>query len=226
MTKTNPATSFLTKFAIRFICPALLLGFSTFATVSAHADSWGASNGLSRVVVHAICGNPSNSHVVKDSKGCFCGGRLSYRLGFAADQFIKCDGKAVPNYAHKEMTTTRMLQELVKIFYGNKTEVWGFCMNLADNECIKKEAFKSIGSPKSDEAYFVGHLTSVLVGRENCERASQNYEPIRWAMGTSLAELSDGGIQQLQDSDGWLSKFREGCHNDDYLTVWNWIDSQ
>lgn len=227
MTKTSHASTILHNFAFHILGPALVVGgISLSITLPAHADSWGKSNSLSRIVVHAVCGNPGNRNVEKDVNGCFCGNRLSYKVGFAANKLIKCGGRNVPNYAHNEITEPLMLQQLVKIFYGDKVETWGFCKTLGDGKCTKKEFFRSIGLPKSEEAYYVGHLTAALVGKDNCIRASQNKNPKHWAMGTSLAELLDGGIEQLQNTAGWMKQFQAGCNNDDYQAVWQWIQSQ
>ncbi len=227
MTMTSRASTILGHYAFHILGPAFVAGgISMSIALPAHADSWGKSNGLSRVVVHAICGNPINKNVVKDVNGCFCGKHLSYKVGSAAKKLIKCGDRNVPNYAHKEVTPPLMLQELVKIFYGGKVETWGFCKTLADGECTKKETFRSIGLPKREEAYFVGHLTAALVGKDNCIRASQNKNPDSWAMGTSLAEFREGGIEQLKNTDGWMEQFQLGCNNDDYQAVWQWIKSQ
>ena len=196
-----------------------ILGLALLAIVSsvnpAKAQFWPDENTFSRQVVYATCGEPQIP--VQDK--CMCGGLLAYDNNGTAGLDVPCNSKLVPNLIHPDMTTPRMLRFLIQAYYGS--DVTTFCDSFDGNgSCLDPSSISGIGEA-TDEAYFVGHFTGVLLGEESCLKAGQGADASQWAKGPAIGEMDRSALSNPAN----FAAFEKGCRNH-YRTVLNWLDQQ
>lgn len=195
------------------------VGLALFAiTVSvnpAKAQFWPDENTFSRQVVYATCGEPQ----IPVQDRCLCGGLLAYDNNGTAGLDVPCNGRLVPNIIHPDMTTPRMLRFLIRAYYG--FNVTTFCDTFnEDGSCADPFAISGIGEP-TDESYFVGHFTGVLLGEERCLLAGQGAAADQWAIGPAIGEMDRTSLQVPAN----FAAFEKGCRSN-YRTVLDWLDQQ
>ena len=188
------------------------LGLSVALAAEAKAQTWIDDNMLLRQVVFATCGAPDET-----TGRCFCEDLLAYRLGAAAGLVARCNGKTVPNIAHPQMSSDRMMRFLITAYYGQDTDE--FCKDVAeDGTCTNIAGIHGIGGAR-DEAYFTGHFTGALLGETNCLAASEGKDPDEWASGPAIGSMD---LEQLSDNPTLLAAFQQGCRTD-FRDVMSWM---
>ncbi|NOE36229.1 hypothetical protein [Ruegeria sp. HKCCD7318] len=196
---------------------AFILGMAVLTALgqSASAQFWTDDNKLTRQIVYATCGEPQ----IPVTDTCICGDLLGYNTDATAGLDERCNGRWVPNIIHPDMTTPRMLRFLVTAYYG--LDVVDFCKAAnPDGTCSQKVSVNGIGGT-DDEAYFVGHFTSALLGQQNCLDASLRKPAEEWASGPAIGEMDLSGMTDT----ALREAFQQGCRND-YRNVLLWLESQ
>jgi hypothetical protein len=188
------------------------LCFGLIVAAETKAQTWIDDNMLLRQIVFATCGTPDEA-----TGRCFCEDLLAYRLGAAAGLVAQCNGKTVPNIAHPQMSSERMMRFLITAYYGQSTDE--FCKDVAeDGSCINRVGINGIGGAR-DEAYFAGHFTGALLGETNCLAASEGKDPDEWASGPAIGSME---LEPLSDNAALLSAFQQGCRTD-FRDVLSWM---
>lgn len=178
------------------------------------AETWKTDNKMSRIVVHAFCGDPIANEAILDEFRCFCGRQ------FAADESESsstksCGGKKVPNYESSSLLTSEVLKQLFLILYGDKHKGDRWCTEFDGKDCKNEKKIEGLLG-QHNEVLVVGHLVAAIVGEDNCIKASASDEG-SWYEDTALKDL-DLDVLQI---DGLQAEFERGCRID-YNKVWEW----
>ena len=174
---------------------------------------------MSRVVVHAFCGDPTKDGDRPDGKKivkpntCFCNDFFAFDTSEGGDT-KECGGQDVPNYAGNTLSAQRVNEQLFKVLYGSEKKPDRWCLEFEDKNCIDDAATSDWKSP-SEEATVVGHFVAAIIGPDACLDAS-NADEGDWHEGTALQEIDlDSVSGELKES------FVRGCRID-YNKVWTW----